>query len=60
MNSIMKRQFETYPVESVIILGIAGGNGLFIIANLLIEYTGYSAFRKIVRQIEPEYVSCVI
>ena len=60
LNSIMKRQFETYPVESVIILGIAGGNGLFIIANLLIEYTGYSAFRKVVRQIEPEYVSCVI
>ncbi len=28
LNSIMKRQFETYPVESVIILGIAGGNGL--------------------------------
>lgn len=28
MNAIMKRQFEAYPVNSVIILGIAGGNGL--------------------------------
>ena len=113
MNSLMKRQFEAYPVESVIILGIAGGNGLehvrkekyrkvygvdinarylcavserymtlsgileciqldllkdvkrlpdaqFVIANLLIEYIGYSAFGKVVRQINPEYVSCVI
>ena len=28
MNSIMKEQFEAYPVETVTILGIAGGNGL--------------------------------
>ena len=28
MNAVMKRQFEAYPVNSVIILGIAGGNGL--------------------------------
>ncbi len=113
MNSIMKRQFEAYPVESAVILGVAGGNGLehvrkekyrkvygvdinaeylravserfmtlsgileciqldllkdvdslpdaqLIIANLLIEYIGYPAFGKIVRQINPRYVSCVI
>ena len=28
MNMIMKEQFEAYPVENVMILGIAGGNGL--------------------------------
>ncbi len=28
MNSIMKEQFEAYPTETVMILGIAGGNGL--------------------------------
>lgn len=28
MNERMKEQFDTYPVSSVMILGIAGGNGL--------------------------------
>lgn len=28
MNQMMKEQFYAYPVKSVIILGIAGGNGL--------------------------------
>ena len=28
MNELMKGQFESYPVSSVMILGIAGGNGL--------------------------------
>ena len=28
MNEIMKAQLDTYPVESAMILGIAGGNGL--------------------------------
>ena len=31
-----------------------------VIANLLIEYIGYSVFQKVIRQTEPEYVSCVI
>ena len=31
-----------------------------VIANLLIEYIGYEAFQKAVKQIDPEYVSCVI
>ena len=31
-----------------------------VIANLLIEYIGYSAFQNVVRQTEPEYVSCII
>lgn len=33
MNKMMKGQFETYPISSVIILGIAGGNGLEHIQN---------------------------
>ena len=28
MNQMMKEQFYAYPVQSVMILGIAGGNGL--------------------------------
>ena len=28
MNSIMKDQFESYPVDTAMVLGIAGGNGL--------------------------------
>ena len=31
-----------------------------VIANLLIEYIGYAAFQKAVKQIDPDYVSCVI
>ena len=31
-----------------------------VIANLLIEYIGYSVFQKVIRQTEPEYVSCGI
>ena len=113
MNAIMKEQFEVDPVETAMVLGVAGGNGLehirmdkyrivygvdvneaylsavserytdlsdvltlqhldlvqdaerlpqaeLVIANLLIEYIGYEAFRKAVLQSAPEYVSCVI
>ena len=28
MNEMMKGQFDAYPISSVMILGIAGGNGL--------------------------------
>ena len=28
MNEMMKGQFNDYPVSSVIVLGVAGGNGL--------------------------------
>lgn len=31
-----------------------------VIANLLIEYIGYPAFRKVIRQVKPDYVSCAI
>ena len=113
MNHIMKEQFEAYPVDTAMVLGIAGGNGLehvdigkyktvygvdinadyltavteryadladvlqclhldivneaeklhevkLLIANLLIEYIGYKAFQRAVKQVDPEYVSCVI
>ncbi len=28
MNKIMEEQFETYPVSTAMVLGVAGGNGL--------------------------------
>ena len=28
MDAIMKEQFEDYPVDTAMVLGIAGGNGL--------------------------------
>ena len=31
-----------------------------VIANLLVEYIGYPVFRKVLRQVDPEYVSCGI
>lgn len=113
MNEMMKKQFSSYPVHSVMILGISGGNGLthidpqqftkvygvdinkaylkevenryahlrdklscleidlikeagtlpqadLLIANLLIEYIGYEAFQKVVQQVQPQVVSCII
>ena len=113
MNSMMKNQFEDYPVSTAMVLGIAGGNGLehvspdkyetvygvdinedylrvvserykdlsivlkclcidltkdadklphaeLVIANLLIEYIGYDAFKNAIAKIDPQYVSCVI
>lgn len=49
LNEMMKGQLETYPVSTVMILGIAGGNGLEHISK-----------NKFVRQAEPRYVSCII
>ena len=113
MNLIMKEQFDAYSVETAMVLGVAGGNGLehvkrekytivygvdineeylkavteryeeqkdilkclhldlvedveklpkaeLVIANLLIEYIGYFAFKKAMVQVNPKYVSCVI
>lgn len=39
MNRMMEGQFHTYPVSSVMILGIAGGNGL--------EHIDAHKFRKV-------------
>ena len=113
LNSFMKDQFGAFPVDTAIVLGVAGGNGLehidtdkyrtvygidinedylkeankrhkdkekvlrclqldlinesdrlphadLVIANLLVEYIGYDAFRNALEKIAPEYVSAVI
>lgn len=113
LNEIMKAQFDAYEVNTAMVLGIAGGNGLehiskekvqrvygvdvnpdflaecqkryrdletiftplcvdlrnddlqlpcseLLVANLLIEYIGYDCFQKVVRLVEPKYVSCII
>lgn len=113
MNEMMKTQFEDYPVSTVMILGVAGGNGLehmqrnqfekvygidinasylqevenrytqlddileclcvdlvkeynklptadLVIANLLIEYIGYTCFQKIIQKVKPRFISCII
>ncbi len=113
LNSLMKDQFEAFPVATAAVLGVAGGNGLehidtdkyqtvygidineqylqkvykrhkdketvlrclqldllneadklplaeLVIADLLIEYIGYEAFKNAVSRIGPKYVSCVI
>lgn len=31
-----------------------------LVANLLVEYIGYGCFQRVVRQVVPEFVSCVI
>ena len=113
LSRIMKAQLEAYPVQTVMIFGIAGGNGLehidpekydrvygidinreylqtaeerfiglgeklqlmcldltkdagklpeagLVIADLVIEYTGYAAFTAAVKQAGARFVSCVI
>lgn len=113
LNQRMKEQLNRYPASSVMILGVAGGNGLehiakdqyekvygvdvnrdylreaarrnpglggrleclrvdltceplrlpraeLVIANLLVEYVGCACFQKVLLQVEPRYVSCVI
>lgn len=113
LNKMMKQQFDDFPVETAMLLGIAGGNGLehidlekyktiygidvnaeylkiaseryfenqgvlkcihmdlieeaeklpqaqLVIANLLIEYIGYDVFRRVILQVQPVFVSCVI
>lgn len=52
MNQMMERQFNTYPVSSVMILGIAGGNGL--------EHIDKSKFQRVYGvDINGEYLSAV-
>lgn len=52
MNQMMKEQFNTYPVSSVMILGIAGGNGL--------EHIDKNKFQKVYGiDINKEYLKAV-
>ncbi|MCH5250591.1 MAG: methyltransferase type 11 [Lachnospiraceae bacterium] len=113
LNEMMKSQFYSYPIKSVMILGVAGGNGLehidtniftkvygvdinesylkscisrypelngvldvikadltqdikeltyadLLIANLFIEYVGYECFQRVLEQVKPKYISCII
>lgn len=113
LNEMMKEQFEAYDIETIMILGVAGGNGLqhidtekikkvygvdvnedflaecgkryrnlegaleticadllsdnlnlpgadLLVANLLVEYIGYNCFQKVVKLINPKYISCII
>lgn len=113
LNEMMKEQIYTYSCESLMILGIAGGNGLehidtnifqkvygidinrtylnecksrypalnkifipicadltdselklpaaqLLVANLLIEYIGYDCFKKAVKAVKPQHISCII
>lgn len=113
LNEMMKEQFYQYPVKSMMVLGVAGGNGLehidparftkvygvdinqdyleecrkryfqlgdvlellhvdlmqeaerlpyvdLVVADLLIEYIGYECFQKVITNVKPQYVSCII
>ena len=113
LNEMMKEQFYTYDVKTIMVLGIAGGNGLehinqtdfekvygvdvnqkfldecnkrypelkdvfeticadllsadlqlpsseLLVANLLVEYIGYECFQRVVKLVNPQYVSCII
>lgn len=52
LNQMMKQQFNTYPVTSVMILGIAGGNGL--------EHIDKNKFQKVYGiDINREYLTTV-
>lgn len=113
LNHMMQAQFRRHNISHIMILGIAGGNGLehiketaakkvygidineeylqicqkryiqlkdrleliaadlmdeslqlpeadLVVADLLIEYIGYTAFQRIIPKVKPSYVSCVI
>lgn len=113
LNEMMKEQFTACDIETIMILGIAGGNGLehidkekikkvygvdvnqnylaecgkrytelkgtleticadllsdnlqlpaadLLVANLLIEYIGYDCFQKVIKLVNPGYISCII
>lgn len=52
MNSIMKDQFDSYPVSTAMVLGIAGGNGL--------EHVSPDKFEKVYGvDINEEYLKAV-
>lgn len=52
MNSIMKEQFEAYPVTTAMVLGIAGGNGL--------EHVNWDKYRTVYGvDINEEYLKTV-
>ena len=75
LNFIMKEQFDSYPVSSVMILGIAGGNGLEHITHQKYKKIygvdvnqdyltkcrlRYAHLDTVFKTVNPKYVSCVI
>lgn len=113
LNRMMKEQFDSYDIKTIMVLGVAGGNGLehinkekiekvygvdvnqtflvkcqnryvelkdileticvdlmsddlqlpcadLMVANLLIEYIGYECFQRVVKIVNPGYISCII
>ena len=53
MNEMMKNQFDSYPISNVMILGIAGGNGL--------EHIQKNKFKKIYGiDVNPDYLKEVV
>ena len=47
LNQMMKQQFNTYPVTSIMILGIAGGNGLEHIDKNTLKAVGQTVLEVI-------------
>ena len=61
MNEMMKGQFDAYSISSVMILGIAGGNGLEHIQKSKFEKGyGIDSFQNVINHVSPKYVSCII
>lgn len=56
MNQMMKGQFNAYPVSSVMVLGIAGGNGLeHIDQNKFQKVYGIDINREYLKAVEERY-----
>ena len=113
LNEMMKDQFYSYDIKTIMVVGVAGGNGIehinkdvfekvygvdinakyleecrkryvelkdvleticvdllsenlqlpcseLLVANLLIEYIGYECFQRVVKIVNPKFVSCII
>ena len=53
LDSIMKKQFAAYPVETAAVLGVAGGNGLeHITFNVVILYPEITVYKDLIFRCE--------
>lgn len=56
MNQMMKNQFDAYPANSVMILGVAGGNGLeHVDANKFIKVYGIDINKDYLNEVQNRY-----
>lgn len=62
VKSCLKRQEKQHlaDLKKALGLGLSWGSCLQLIANLLVEDIGCECFQRVVQQVEPKYVSCVI